>query len=139
MTDDQIALIQSSFAKVVPRSNAVAVMFYDRLFELKPDYRALFPDDMEAQRSKLMTTLAAVVQSLSNLDAIVPVVQDLGRRHVGYDVKPEDYEPVGAALLWTLEQGLGADWTDDTREAWTAAYGLLSTVMIDAANEASAA
>ena len=139
MTDDQIALIQSSFAKVVPRSNVVATMFYDRLFEMAPEYRELFPEDMEAQRGKLMTTLAAVVQSLTNLDAIVPVVQDLGRRHVGYNVKPADYEPVGAALLWTLETGLGDDWTDNTRDAWAAAYGLLSTVMIAAAEEASAA
>jgi len=110
LTNAQIELIQDSFAKVVPRAAAVATLFYDRLFEIRPDFRPLFPEDMETQRGKLVVTLATVVQSLHQLDDVIDEVRNLGKRHVGYRVSNEDYEPVGAALLWTLEQGLGSDW-----------------------------
>jgi nitric oxide dioxygenase len=86
------------------------------------------------QIQKLMATLNVAVNGLKRLDTIVPVVQELGRRHVGYGVKDEYYDTVGAALLWTLEQGLGPDFTPDCKAAWAACYGLVSTTMKDAAH-----
>ena len=93
----------------------------------------MFPGDMSEQRKKLMQMLTAAVKGLPRLDRLVPVVEDLGRRHVGYGVRDEHYETVGAALLWTLEKGLGAAFTPDVREAWTAVYGVLASTMKRAA------
>ena len=114
-----------------------AELFYGRLFELDPELRPLFKGDMAKQGDKLMTTLAIAVRGLTNLDSIVPVVQQLGARHVGYGVKEKDYDTVGAALLWTLGQGLGDDFTPDVEAAWAEVYGLLATTMKDAAASAS--
>jgi hemoglobin-like flavoprotein len=133
MTPTQIALVQSSFEKVASIAPGAAALFYDRLFQTLPEVRSLFRRDMDEQGRKLMATLAAVVRSLDRLDAVLPAVQGLAIRHVDYGVRPEHYGPVGAALLWTLEQGLGADFTADTAEAWRAAYGTLSIAMIEAA------
>ena len=115
------------------------MIFYDRLFEVAPSVRALFPDDMKEQRKKLMATLAVVVGGLTNLEAVLPAASALAKRHVGYGAKPEHYPVVGGALLFTLEKGLGADWTPELAAAWTAAYGTLSTFMITEAYEGSQA
>jgi len=138
MTPEQIALGQSSFKKVVPIKETAGELFYNRLFTLDPALKPLFPEDIKPQIQKLMATIATAVGALNKLETIVPVVQDLGRRHVAYGVKDQDYGTVGAALLWTLEQGLGEDFTPETKEAWTACYGLLSSTMMDAANSAAA-
>jgi nitric oxide dioxygenase len=130
MTPEQIKLVQQSFAKVAPISDQAAVLFYDRLFEIAPSVKGLFPTDMSEQRRKLMATLAVVVNGLSNIEMILPAASSLATRHVAYGARPEHYPVVGAALLWTLEQGLGADWTADVAEAWTAAYTTLSGFMI---------
>ncbi|MGC2774171.1 MAG: globin family protein [Bradyrhizobium sp.] len=130
MTPSQIELVQDSFAKVAPISEQAAVIFYDRLFEVAPQVRAMFPDDLTEQRKKLMGTLAVVVGGLSNLETVLPAASALAKRHVGYGAKPEHYPVVGSALLWTLEKGLGDAWTDDVAAAWTAAYGTLSGYMI---------
>ena len=138
MTPTQIELIRASWTEVEPIADTAAGLFYRRLFELDPALERLFRrTDMAAQRKVLMQTLTVVVKSLDRLDQIVPAVQALGRRHAGYGVREEHYATVGAALLWTLEQGLGDGFTDPVRAAWTEAYGTLATVMIDAArNEA---
>ena len=133
MTPEQITLVQQSFAKVAPISETAAVLFYDRLFEVAPSVRAMFPEDMTEQRKKLMGTLAVVVGGLSNLDTVLPAASALAKRHVNYGAKPEHYPVVGAALLWTLEKGLGEAWTPEVAEAWTAAYGTLSGYMISEA------
>ncbi len=138
MTPEQITLVKDSWAQVAPISEQAAELFYGKLFELNPDYRALFKGDMKSQGKMLMSVLNTAVTSLDKLDKIVPVVQDLGRRHVDYGVKDEDYAVVGEALLWTLSQGLGEGFTDDVREAWTVTYTTLADVMIDAANSAAA-
>jgi hemoglobin-like flavoprotein len=130
MTPDQVKLVQQSFAKVAPISETAAVLFYDRLFEIAPQVRAMFPADMTEQRKKLMMTLAAVVNGLANLDSILPAASALATRHVAYGTKAEHYPVVGSALLWTLEKGLGEAWTLELAEAWTAAYGTLSGFMI---------
>jgi hemoglobin-like flavoprotein len=133
MTPDQVKLVQDSFAKVVPISEAAAVLFYDRLFEIAPQVKAMFPADMTEQRRKLMVMLAAVVNGLGNLPSILPAASALATRHVAYGAKAEHYPVVGAALLWTLEKGLGDSWTPELAEAWTAAYGTLSGFMISEA------
>ena len=133
MDPTQIKLVQDSFAKVAPISEQAAVLFYDRLFEVAPGVKAMFPADMTEQRKKLMATLAVVVGGLSNLEAILPAASALAKRHVSYGAKPEHYPVVGGALLWTLEKGLGEAWTPDVAAAWTAAYGTLSGYMISEA------
>jgi hemoglobin-like flavoprotein len=133
MTPDQVKLVQQSFAKLAPISDQAAVLFYDRLFEIAPSVRALFPADMTEQRKKLMATLAAVVSGLGNLESILPSASALATRHVSYGAKAEHYPVVGAALLWTLEKGLGEGWTPEVADAWAAAYGTLSGFMISRA------
>ncbi len=133
MTPDQIKLVQQSFAKVAPISDRAAFLFYDRLFEAAPSVKALFPADMTEQRKKLMATLAAVVNGLDNPQSILPAASALATRHVSYGAKAEHYPPVGAALLWTLEKGLGDSWTPEVADAWAAAYGMLSGFMISQA------
>jgi hemoglobin-like flavoprotein len=139
MTPDQVKLVQQSFTKVAPISELAAKIFYDRLFEVAPAVKAMFPNDMTEQRKKLMATLAVVVNGLSNLESVLPAASALARRHVAYGAKPAHYPVVGGALLWTLEKGLGEAWTPDVASAWSAAYGTLSTYMISEAYGAQAA
>ncbi len=136
MTPEQITLVKTSFEKVAPIADKAAALFYDRLFEIEPSVKPLFKEDIEVQGRKLMAAIGAAVKGLDNLDSIVPFLQKLGRGHVKYGVKDEHYDVVGAALLWTLEQGLGDDFTDEVKEAWTTAYTLIATTMKDAANAA---
>ncbi len=133
MTQDDVVLVQTSFQKVVPIADTAADLFYDRLFAIAPDVRAMFPDDMKDQKKKLIAMLATAVNNLHRVDTIVPAVEDLGKRHLAYGVSPQHYEPVGAALLWTLEQGLGDDFTPPLKAAWTEAYLTLAGVMQAAA------
>lgn len=135
MTPHQIKLVQNSFAQVAPIATIAADLFYGRLFEIAPMVRRMFPQDMTDQKKKLMTMLVMVVSGLTKLDALVPAVRALGKRHATYDVHEEHFAPVGAALLWTLEQGLGDDFTPEVKEAWATAYGVLSKVMIEAMAE----
>ena len=129
MTNQEKVLVQSSFKKVLPISEQAAELFYNRLFEIDPALRPLFKSDMKEQGKKLMQMLATAVRGLDNLEALAPAVKDLGARHVGYGVKDEHYQTVATALLWTLEKGLGPDFTPETREAWIVVYGVLSSTM----------
>ena len=129
MTPKQIEIVQSSFAKVAPIAETAAGLFYARLFELDPKLQPLFKGDMKRQGMMLMSMIATAVRGLSNTEALVPMVKNLGRRHVGYGVKDSHYATVGQALIETLEKGLGSDFDAATREAWLAAYSMLSTVM----------
>jgi hemoglobin-like flavoprotein len=135
LTPGQATLVQDTFAKVAPIADKAADLFYDRLFVIAPDVRSLFPSDLLAQKKKLMQMLATAVTNLHQVERIIPAVQDLGRRHVGYGVTARHYEPVGAALLWTLEQGLGPAFTPQVKEAWTATYATIVGVMKTAAAE----
>jgi hemoglobin-like flavoprotein len=133
MTPDQIKLVQQSFAQVAPIADTAATIFYERLFEIAPAVKPLFHGDMAEQRRKLMATLAAVVGGLGDIETVLPAASALAKRHVDYGVKPEHYHSVGAALLWTLERGLGENWSADLAAAWSAAYATLSRFMIDEA------
>ncbi len=138
MTPEQIDMVQSSWEKVKPIAPQAAELFYGKLFELNPSLKALFKGDMKDQGKKLMDTLGVAVSSLKKLDTILPVVQELGRKHVKYGVPEKSYETVGEALLWTLGQGLGEEFTDEVKAAWTQTYVTISTVMIEASREVEA-
>lgn len=133
MDAKSIALVQESFKKVEPIAATAADIFYDRLFEIAPEVRSLFPAQMTDQKEKLMATLGVAVGNLHQVETIVPVVQDLGKKHVGYGVKDEHYDKVGEALLYTLEKGLGEAFTPEVKAAWTETYVLVATVMKEAA------
>jgi hemoglobin-like flavoprotein len=139
MTPDQVKLVQQSFAQVAPIADTAAGIFYDRLFETAPTVKPLFHGDMAEQRRKLMATLAVVVNGLGDIEAVLPTASALAKRHVDYGVKPEHYDSVGAALLWTLERGLGGGWTSELAAAWSAAYATLSGFMIGEAYGRTAA
>ena len=129
MTPEQAELVKSSWAKVVPISDKAAELFYGKLFELNPSLKSLFKGDMVEQGKKLMKMINTAVNGLDRLDEIVPAVQQLGVRHIAYGVKDEHYDTVGAALLWTLEAGLGDAFTDETKTAWATVYGVLADTM----------
>jgi hemoglobin-like flavoprotein len=129
MSPQQIDLVQKSFNEVKPIAAAAAALFYDRLFTLDPSLRPMFKGEMTKQGQMLMSMIGAAVMGLRDLERLAPVVRQLGARHADYGVRTEHYATVGSALLWTLEQGLGEKFTPQVRDAWAAAYGLLSEVM----------
>ena len=136
MNANQIALVQSSFEEVRPIAEVAAELFYGRLFETDPLLKPLFKGDIANQGRMLMSVLSVAVKGLSDLDALVPVLRNMGARHYGYGVEEEHYVTVGTTLLWTLSQGLGDKFTDEVRAAWTDAYGLIADVMQFGALEA---
>jgi hemoglobin-like flavoprotein len=138
MTPRQKVLVKETFAKVVPIADKAAALFYGRLFETAPSLRALFTGDMTAQGRKLMQMIGTCVGQLDDLDRLVPAVKELGRKHADYHVSTADYAIVGAALLWTLEQGLGPAFTPEVKDAWTAVYQTLSSTMLAGAHAAPA-
>ena len=139
VTSRQKTLVQESFASLAPIAEDAMALFYLRLFEIDPGLRRMFPEDMASQHRKLAQMLTAAVNGLDHLDRLVPAVQDLGRRHAGYGVTDTHYDTAGAALLWTLEKGLGPAFTQEMKEAWATVYGLLAAVMKDAARTQPAA
>jgi hemoglobin-like flavoprotein len=126
-------MVQNSFEKVLPIADTAADLFYDRLFTIAPEVRPLFPSDLREQKKKLIAMLATAVTNLHQVETILPAVQSLGKRHVAYGVTAQHYEPVGVALLWTLEQGLGPDFTPTVKAAWVQAYAALAGAMKEAA------
>jgi hemoglobin-like flavoprotein len=136
MTPQQKTLVQNSFSKILPIAGTAATLFYEDLFKRDPSLRALFKEDLTEQKQKLMATLSTAVWNLENWEKIRANVQALGRRHAGYGVKPADYDTVGAALIATLETGLGADFTPDIRAAWQACIALVANDMLDATTPA---
>jgi len=138
MQAEQVKLVQDSFAKVLPIADKAAELFYGKLFELDPDLKPMFKGDMTEQGRKLMSMIRTAVNGLNDLSSIVPAVEDLGVRHIGYGVTDHHYNTVAEALLWTLEQGLGDAFTPETKSAWIEVYGLLASTMKSAAAKAVA-
>lgn len=138
MTPHQINLVQRSFVDVKSIADVAAELFYARLFMLDPSLRPMFKGDMAKQGQMLMSMIGAAVSGLRNLEALAPVVRQLGARHVRYGVRDEHYATVGTALLWTLEKGLGEKFTPEMRDAWASTYQLLAEVMQLGAMEATA-
>lgn len=137
MEKSTIELVQTSFSKVAPIAEKAAEIFYNKLFELDPELKKIFPADnaeaMKGQGNKLMTMLSSAVAGLTNLDKLIPILQDLGKRHVDYKVESSHYDTVGAALLSTLSVGLGDDFTPEVEAAWAETYGVMASVMKTAA------
>lgn len=137
LTDLQIDLIQSSFARVRPIAEAAGMMFYDRIFTLAPEARVLFGDDIARQAERTMTAVGSVVDGLRDVDTVVPLLLRLGARHAGYGVQPAHFDVVGEALIWTLEQGLGDDFSAPAREAWSVAWHIITGTMLEGMSLAS--
>lgn len=133
LSAQQIQLIQRSFRKVEPIADQAAAIFYAKLFEYDPSLRSMFKTDLTAQGKKLMSVLKIAVDSLNDLEKLVPVLQKLAQKHVSYGVKMNDYTPVGNALIYTLQTGLGDDFTAETKAAWIAVYKVIAHVMREAA------
>jgi len=141
ITETEKDAIRRSWKLVVPIGETAADLFYKRLFELRPEYRALFPEDLRAQKRKLLQMLAFIVKSLTWPESawredvppdedLLLVVLALGRRHSElYKIPPESYATVGEALVWTLDYGLGEAFTPEVRDAWLHVYTLLSKAM----------
>jgi hemoglobin-like flavoprotein/uncharacterized protein YjiS (DUF1127 family) len=138
VTPEQKKLVKETWDMVVPIADTAVDMFYNRLFEIDPTTRKLFrASTMPEQRRKLVKALAFAVNSLDDPAPLVAVLEDLGRRHSGYGVTDAHYDSVGAALLWTLQQGLGQAWTPAVAAAWIEVYGLVSGTMRRAAHKPS--
>jgi len=135
MTRNEKHLVERSFAQVMPIAETAAELFYGRLFELDPTLRPMFRGDMREQGRKLMQMLAVAVYGLDRLHEILPAVRAMGRRHAGYGVTDEHYDTVASALLWTLEQGLGEQFTPDVKAAWVSVYTMLANAMKSGAME----
>jgi hemoglobin-like flavoprotein len=135
MTPSQRCLVQSTFDRILPIADDAAALFYSRLFHLDPSLRPMFIGDLRQQGNKLMNMLAIAVRNLERFDLIEPAVIGLGKRHVAYGVREHHYETAARALMWTLEQGLGDEWSDDVRDAWSAAYARIAGLMKSVAVE----
>ena len=139
MTPQQIELVKKTWVMVVPIADKAAELFYGRLFELEPSYRQMFKNDMTEQGKKLMKTINIAVEALDDVEPLVPTLKQMGADHAGYGVVDRDYNVVGAALLWTLQQGLGEAFTDEVKNAWAAVYEVLASTMKAGAAEAAEA
>ena len=139
ITPQQKELVKKTWVMVVPIADTAAELFYGRLFELEPGYKAMFKNDMTEQGKKLMKTINIAVEALDDLEPLIPTLKQMGADHIAYGVKDRDYNVVGASLLWTLEKGLGETFTDEVRNAWGAVYDVLATVMKEGAAEAAKA
>lgn len=133
MTPEQKQIVKDTWAQVLPIQETAASLFYGRLFDQYPEVKPMFKGDMQQQGEKLMKMLDQAVGSLDTLDALVVPLKQAGKAHKGYGVKAEDYDKVGASLLWTLQQGLGDTYTPAVEDAWSSTYSTLSSVMIDGA------
>lgn len=132
MAPDQVLIIRATFTDVLKIRDKAGLLFYDRLFTIAPETKPLFKGDIAEQSRKFMDTLALAIGMLRDMPTFVMTLEALARRHVKYGVKDEDYEKVGVALLWTLEQVLGPTFTPKAREAWTALYGAVAEIMMGA-------
>jgi hemoglobin-like flavoprotein len=129
MTPKQIQLVQGTFEMLVPIADTAVALFYNRMFELDPSLRVLFPTDMARQRQKLIETLATAVRGLETPDEFTAMLRELGRRHVEYGVRPAHYQTMNEALIWMLGQGLGKQFSDEMKEAWLEMYQIVANAM----------
>jgi hemoglobin-like flavoprotein len=134
VTPEQKEIVRRSWAQILPQADATAALFYSRLFATDASSRRLFGSkDMRIQGTLFMQMLAMFIRSLDDEPGMLDAIRAAGRRHIGYGVMNSDYDGVGAALFWTVEQMLGPDFTPEVRSAWKEAYQLLATTMRQAA------
>ncbi|MDJ0861759.1 MAG: globin family protein [Gammaproteobacteria bacterium] len=137
MDSRQKDLVKDSWEKLRPDVDRAAELFYTRLFEENPTLRELFRGELAEQGKRLMTMLGTAVGKLDQLEAVTPMLHELGRRHEAYGVRAEHYETFQDALMWTLQNVLGADFYPEVEDAWGAFYEILSRAMIDGAEKAA--
>ena len=135
MNAEQIRLIRESFPAIHELSGPVAKLFYGRLFELAPQVRPLFRQDIAVQGRKLMDMLTVLVGNLDRFEEMEPILKAMGQRHAGYGVRPEHYEIVTSALIWSFGIALEGDFTPQLRSAWSAVIEAVGAVMKDGAAE----
>lgn len=135
VNEDDFTRIRRSWAKAAASGELVGRIFYANLFKLAPQSRAMFPDVIDDQARKLLQTLNWIVDHLDDEETLVPAAQNLAVRHLRYSVLPEHYPAVGEALIETLRQGLGDEFTEADEAAWLRVYTLLSGIMTSAAYE----
>ncbi len=138
MDETQKAHVRRTFDRIAPIADQAGLMLYDNIFAIDPDLRRLFKIDIETQGRKIMAVVATAVAHLDRLDEVMPTVRELGRKHVAYGVGPREYEIGGVALLKTLDEALGDDFTPEVRDAWAACYEALTGAMKAAAAEVAA-
>lgn len=138
MNDQQKKLVQTSFARIVPKAEYAAQLFYKRFFELAPEVKPLFKSELKTQGIKLFQVISFTVCSLDNMDELLPLLQDLGRQHIKYGAQAHHYDYVREALLWTMEKVLKGDFTPEIQQAWTDVYRVMSEAMIEAAHQQTA-
>ena len=131
MKPEQIKLVKKTW-KILMGINPTIIgdAFYSKLFTDHPAIRKLFPSDMNQQYIKLVDMLTSIIMNLDHLESVSEEIIAMSNRHTGYGVKPAHYEMVGSALLWTLQKGLGAEWSNDIENAWIACYQSLADTMI---------
>ncbi|MEM6664076.1 MAG: globin domain-containing protein [Pseudomonadota bacterium] len=132
LDEHQKQALRTSWAQVAIDPSFAARLFYGRLFQQRPELRAMFGDDMELQGRKLMDTLNFVIDHLDRSERLAEPVRELGVRHQEYGVVPKDYGDVGNALLWAFQNILQGEFRSDVESAWTAAYFQISEAMIEA-------
>jgi hemoglobin-like flavoprotein len=133
MNETQMALVKTTWKTLGSVDPALlGDVFYSKLFIDNPSLRSMFPKSLDEQYQKLMDMLSVLVARLERLDELKQDISKLAMRHVSYGVRPAHYKMAGAALLWTLQQGLGRDWNDEVKEAWQQFYLLISEIMINA-------
>ena len=137
ITTAQIELVQRSFQHVLPIADVAGLLFYERIFTMAPEARALFGDDIALQASRTMAAVKTAVDGLDDIESVAPFLVRLGARHVRYGVVPAHFDLVGEALMWTLEQGLGEEFTPEVHEAWAAAFGVIASAMLTGMEQAS--
>lgn len=136
VTTIDIELIKKSWIDVRKiKPEILGDVFYTKLFYDHPELRKMFPQEMDEQNKKLIDMLNVIIERLEDLDEIKGEIVAVAKRHVDYGVKPEHYNMVGKALLWTLQKGLGKDWTEELKTAWLNCYDELSGTMINAASK----
>jgi hemoglobin-like flavoprotein len=138
VTPGEIELIQRSFERVAGTKIETGQLFYDRLFFIAPELRPMFSTDIRVQSSKLMDTLAYAIGQLPDGPNLAATLQKLGRRHLDYGVKPEHYDKVGEALIWTMEKLLADDWTPELQASWASLYANAAKIMKEAAYSSAA-
>ena len=126
--------LETSFDLIAPRGDELMDTFYARLFAAAPAVEPLFAGaDLQRQKTMLLGTLVLLRKSLRNLEAIVPKLRELGARHVAYGARAEHYPIVGDVLIASMAAVAGSAWTSEYEQAWSEAFGIVATTMIDGA------
>ena len=131
-----IPAMRASFGKAAATGDEAPLYFYSHLFLSHPETRALFPVSMAHQRDRLFAALGDVMARVDDLDALVPILEQLGRDHRKFGTVADHYPAVGASLIATLKH-FDDDWHAELERSWAEAYDLVASVMIKAADEAS--